>query len=65
MSDMRRENYPGEYSTPERCPVCHGPVEVDFIIADPVLLTGHDGRWRCPQRCDPRTLIRSGWTPEP
>ncbi len=51
------EEYPGQRSKPDACPVCHGPVEIEQLEtgADPYWSTVVPGRWSCPKGCDPRT----------
>lgn len=51
------EAYPGQRTTPTRCPVCGALVDVDQVE---VGLGGRKeyraGQWACPNGCDPRTL---------
>lgn len=63
--ELRRENYPGQYTTPDDCPVCHGPIEVARVEVSMGAVGPRagqqrdvEGRWSCPRGCDPRTLMR-------
>ena len=50
------ENYPGQHSTPDDCPVCHGPIDIDQVMVDGFRGVYQEGRWSCLRGCDPRTL---------
>lgn len=61
-SDPRPEDYPGQRSMPDRCPVCGGPVDVEHVdvTTRPDARAGRRPtipmRWSCPEGCDPRTV---------
>ncbi len=63
---LEAEDYPGQRSKPDACPVCGGPIECEQLETGvaPYWSTIVPGRWTCPKGCDPRTAAKAKPTRE-